>query len=275
VQRPIELNAEPTPSIRRQCKLLSVSRQAFYYQPLGESAKNLELMRRLDLLHLADPCFGYRKLTAVLQREGWSVNSKRVRRLMKLLGIEAIYQKPRTSQPKAGHKIYPYLLRDKEIQAPDEAWCADITYIPMPCGFMYLVAVMDWYSRYVLSWRLSNTMDTSFCTEALEEALSRGRKPAIFNPDQGSQFSSSAFTGMVQDAGVAMSMDGRGRWLDNVFIERLWRSYKYESVYLHSYQTPMALEEGTDYWFSRYNTWRPHQHLDYATPQTIYKGLAS
>ncbi len=259
-------------SVRRQCKLLGVSRTAVYYEPVGESAENMELMRLMDQIHLDEPTFGSPRMTAVLRRAGWEVNEKRVARLMGMMDMEAIYQKPRTSTPGAGHKIYPYLLRGRKISAPDEVWCADITYIPMPRGFMYLVAIMDWYSRYVLAWELSNTLETEFCLEALEQALSGGVAPEFFNTDQGCQFTSRPFTGSLIDAGISVSMDGRGRFMDNIFIERLWRSYKYEEVYLHAHSTPLDLHRGTERWFERYNTYRPHQSLDYATPHAVYHG---
>ena len=262
------------PSVRRQCELLGISRTAVYYEPRGEGAENLELMRLIDQIHLDDPCLGSPRITAVLRRAGWRVNTKRVARLMRVMGIEAIYQKPRTSRPSPGHRIFPYLLRGRDITSPDEVWCADITYVPMPCGFMYLVAVMDWYSRYVLSWELSNTMDTDFCLAALGRALAGGRKPGIFNTDQGSQFTSGAFTGRLLDSGIEVSMDGRGRFMDNIFIERLWRSYKYEEVYLHSHSTPAGLHDGSGRWFGRYNGYRPHQSLGYLTPGDVYGGSA-
>ena len=252
--------------------LLGVPRSTLYYEPEGECAENLELMRLIDQVHLDEPSFGSPRMTAVLRRLGREVNEKRVARLMREMGIEAIYQKPRTSVPAPGHKVYPYLLKGREIGAPDEVWCADITYIPMPAGFMYLVAVMDWYSRYVLSWELSNTPDTEFCLAAVGRALEGGRPPQIFNTDQGSQFTAGAFTGQLLGAGVAVSMDGRGRFMDNIFIERLWRSYKYEDVYLHAYSTPPELEAGAARWFERYNTFRPHQALGYATPHSVYLG---
>lgn len=260
------------PSVRRQCELLGVSRRAVYYEPRGESPENLELMRLIDQVHMDEPTYGSPRMTAVLQRAGWLVNEKRVARLMRLMGIEAIYQKPRTSKPEPGHKIYPYLLGDREIRAPDEVWCADITYVPMPCGFMCLVAVMDWHSRYVLSWELSNTLETEFCLTALEVALSGGRRPQVFNTDQGCQFTSAAFTGSLLGAGIEVSMDGRGRFMDNIFIERLWRSYKYEEIYIRAHATPCELHDGSQRWFERYNTYRPHQSLDYATPHAVYTG---
>jgi putative transposase len=214
------------PSVRRQCQLAGVARSTVRYVPAPESALNLELMRQIDRIHLDQPVYGSPRMTAELRRLGWTVNRKRVSRLMRKMGIEAIYPKPRTSTPAKGHRVFPYLLRGREIRAPDEVWCADITYVPMACGFMYLVAVMDWFSRYVLAWRLSNTLDTAFCLEALDVALKTARKPPeIFNTDQGAQFTADAFVERVLGTGAAMSMDGRGRWLDNRFIERFWRSY--------------------------------------------------
>ena len=219
-------------SIRRQCALLGINRSSVYYTPREERAENLALMRRMDELSLQYPFYGSRQMARHLGREGVSVGRRRVRRLMRLMGLEAVYRKPRTSAAQPGHRIYPYLLRDLTIERPDQVWCADITYIPVAAGFLYLVAVMDWASRHVLAWRLSNTMDTGFCIEALEAALRTGT-PEIFNTDQGAQFTSTTFTERVLAAGAQCSMDGRGRCLDNVFIERLWRSLKYEAVYLH------------------------------------------
>ena len=219
-------------SIRRQCALLGINRSSVYYTPREERAENLALMRRMDELSLQYPFYGSRQMARHLGREGVSVGRRRVRRLMRLMGLEAVYRKPRTSAAQPGHRIYPYLLRELTIERPDQVWCADITYIPVTAGFLYLVAVMDWASRHVLAWRLSNTMDTGFCIEALEAALRTGT-PEIFNTDQGAQFTSTTFTERVLAAGARCSMDGRGRCLDNVFIERLWRSLKYEAVYLH------------------------------------------
>jgi putative transposase len=264
-------------SIRRQCDLLGISRRAFYYKPQGESAKNLDLMKRIDKIHLKHPFMGTRMMTDRLCLLGHAVNRKRVLRLMRLMGIESLAPGPHTSRPGTGvqHKVYPYLLRGREITGPDQAWCTDITYVPMEEGFMYLSAVMDWWSRAVLSWRLSNTMDVDFCVEALEEALDRtGRTPLIFNTDQGSQFTSEAFTGVLQAQGIAVSMDGRGRYLDNIFIERLWRSYKTEDVYLKNYDSVIDLRNGTDSWFHFYNNERPHRSLNRQVPQYWYDGSA-
>jgi putative transposase len=250
---------------------LSVPRSTCYYQPAPETKQNLELMRRIDQVHLEEPTYGVARMTIVLRNDGYSINQKRVRRLMRKMAIEPIYPKPRTSAANPAHRVYPYLLRDRQIQRPDEVWSADITYVPMARGFMYLVAVMDWYSRYVLAWAVSNTMDTHFCLEALEKAVDRAIQCAeIFNTDQGSQFSSQAFTGAVEAYQMLMSMDGRGRWADNVFIERLWRSYKYEDVYLRSYADGQQLVEGSHQWFEKYNRARPHQALQWRTPHDVY-----
>ena len=220
-------------SLRHQCELLQVCRSTYYYEPCPESEENLAWMRRLDELHLEHPVYGSRKLTALLCQEGHQINRKRVVRLLRLMGIEAIYAKPRTSLPGPGHQIYPYLLEDLSITGPDQVWCADITYVPMAYGFLYLVAIMDWWSRYVLAWRLSNTLEAAFCVDAWEAALRAGQQaPLISNTDQGAQFTAPMFIDAVESAGVEVSMDGRGRWIDNRFIERLWRSVKYEDIYL-------------------------------------------
>ena len=228
---------EPCPelSLQRQCELVGISRSGFYYEPVPESEENLALMRRLDELHLEHPVYGSRRLTAVLRREGQEVNRKRVARLLQLMGVEAIYPKRNLSQPGEGHRIYPYLLEGLEISGPDQVWCSDITYVPMAYGFMYLVAVMDWWSRYVLAWELSNSLDSEFCIRAWTAALASGRQPLISNTDQGSQFTSEAYLDAVESAGVDVSMDGRGRWIDNRFIERLWRSVKQEDIYVQDY----------------------------------------
>lgn len=260
------------PSIRRQCELLEISRTAYYYEPCPETDENLELMRRLDELHLEHPVYGSRRLTVLLHREGRAVNRKRVSRLLRLMGVEAIYPRRSLSQPAQGHEIFPYLLKDVEINGPNQVWCSDITYIPMQQGFMYLVAVMDWWSRYVLSWGLSNTMEAEFCIRAWEAALAEaGRAPLICNTDQGAQFTSPGFIDAVQSAGVEVSMDGRGRWIDNRFIERLWRSVKYEDVYLNDYGDGLAADRGLRQWFEKYNKTRPHQALDDATPVDWYR----
>ncbi len=258
-------------SVRRQCALLGVSRGNYYYEPCVESAENLRLMRRLDELHLQHPVYGRPRLTAVLRREGWAVNAKRVGRLMRVMDLEAIYPKPGTSQPQPGHQIYPYLLRRKAITGPDQVWCADITYLPMRHGFMYLMAVMDWWSRFVLAWELSNTLEAAFCVQAWQLALARGRQaPLISNTDQGAQFTSADYVGAVEAAGVRVSMDGRGRWMDNRFVERLWRSLKYEDIYLRGYEHGLELRRGVGDWFGNYNEHRPHRALGYATPAEVY-----
>lgn len=256
-------------SIRRQCELWGLGRSSFYSRPVGESEENLRLMRRIDEQHLRTPFFGVGEMTAWLRRAGEAVNRKRIRRRMRRMGIEAIYPKPHTSRRHPEHRISPYLLRDLEITRADQVWASDITYVPMHRGFMYLVAIMDWFSRYVVAWRVSNSLDVGFCVECLEEALSTGR-PEIFNTDQGSQFTSSAFTGRLEECGVAISMDGRGRALDNVFIERLWRTVKYEEIYLKEYESGWALEAGLTDYFAFYRHQRPHSSLGYRTPGEVY-----
>jgi putative transposase len=250
----------------RQCELLGLARSSCYYQPAGESPENLALMRAIDELYLARPYFGSRRMA-----EQFGVGRERVQRLMRLMGIAAVYPKRRTTRPAAGHKVYPYLLQNVAIERPDQVWSTDITYVPMRHGFVYLVAVMDWYSRYVLSWRLSNTLDGLFCLEALEEALV-SRRPEIFNSDQGSQFTAAAFTGRLAAAGVAISMDGRGRALDNVFIERLWWSVKHEEVYRKDYASVWEAEDSLAGYFHFYCHERMHQALDYRTPAAVYFG---
>jgi putative transposase len=252
-------------SIVRQCALLGLAHSTWYYRPAGELAENLALMRSIDEQYLRTPFYGSRKLAVVL-----GVNRKRIQRLMRVMGIEAIYPKRRTTWPGAGHKIYPYLLRNMEVTRPDQVWASDITYVPLRHGFLYLVAVMDWYSRYVLSWRLSNTLTGSFCIEALEDALSRAQ-PEIFNSDQGSQFTATAFTSRLESQGVAISMDDRGRAIDNVFIERLWRSVKYEEVYLKDYVDGWQAEGSLAAYFHFYNEERIHQALGYRSPAEVYR----
>ena len=257
-------------SITRQCRLMSIARSSFYYEGTGESPLNLRLMRVIDEQFLETPFYGSRQMTRWLRRQGDPVSRKRVRRLMRLLGVHALFQRPRTSQPHPAHRIYPYLLRDVPITRPNHVWCTDVTYIPLQRGFLYLVAVMDWASRTVLSWRLSNTLDTSFCVEALREALERYGPPEIFNSDQGSQFTSVDFTDVLKEAGIRISMDGKGRWMDNVFIERLWRSLKYECVYLAEFATGSQARTGISWWMDFYNERRPHSALDDRTPQEAY-----
>ena len=265
----------PELSIVRQCELVATSRSGFYYQPAGETPLNLELMRLIDRQFLETPWYGSRQMARHLRREGYPVGRKRVRRLMAKMGLEPIYQRPRTTVPHPEHQIYSYLLRDMVIERPNQVWCADITYIPMRRGFLYLVAVMDWASRKVLSWRVSNTMEADFCIEALEEALERFGKPEIFNTDQGSQFTSPQFTGVLRAAGVRISMDGRGRWMDNVFIERLWRSLKYECIYIHAFESGSALRAGLREWIGYYNARRPHSTLAGRTPDEAYRATGT
>ena len=264
-------------SIRRQCELLSLNPSTLYYQPRRENAFNERLMKLIDQQHIKTPFYGVEQMRLHLNRllagEGRKVNPKRVRRLMRLMGIEAIYPKPRMTQPNPSHTVYPYLLKDVTIDRPDQVWCTDITYIPMHRGWVYLVAVMDWFSRYVLAWEVSITLDASFCVTALQRALAMGT-PEIFNSDQGSQFTSQAFTRVLLEAGIRISMDGRGRAYDNIFIERLWRSVKYEEVYLHDYQTVAEAVAGADRYFGFYNHERPHQSLNGLTPAEAY-GLAT
>jgi putative transposase len=247
--------------------LIGISRSGFYYEPMPESEENLAFMRRLDELHLEHPVYGSRRLTAVLRREGLEINRKRVARLLQLMGVEVIYPKRNLSQPGEGHRIYPYLLEGLEISGPDQVWCSDIT---MAYGFMYLVAVMDWWSRYVLAWELSNSLDSEFCIRAWTGALASGRQPLISNTDQGSQFTSEAYVEAVESAGVDVSMDGRGRWIDNRFIERLWRSVKQEDIYVQDYADGLTAQRGLACWFTDYNRARPHQALHYATPSEWY-----
>jgi len=260
----------PQLSIARQCRLVSISRSGFYHRPAGETPLNLELMRLIDAQFLETPWYGSRQMARHLRREGYAVGRKRIRRLMATMGLAPICRRPRTSIPHPEHRVFPYLLRDMTIDRPNQVWCADITYLPMRRGFLYLVAVMDWATRKVLSWRVSNTLDVEFCLEALEEAMARFGRPEIFNTDQGGQFTSPRFTGLLQRAGVRISMDGRGRWMDNVFIERLWRSLKYECVYLHAFETGSELRAGLSNWIGYYNTRRPHSGLDGRTPDEAY-----
>jgi putative transposase len=257
-------------SIVRQCELVSISRASFYRRPASESPENLALMRLIDEAFLEMPWYGARQMARHLRRLGWSRGRRRVRRLMRKIGLAPIYQAPKTSEPHPQHRIYPYLLRQMTIERPNQVWCADVTYIPMRRGFLYLVAVMDWASRKVLSWRLSNTMEADFCVAALEEAIARYGKPDIFNTDQGSQFTSFAFTNTLKVAGVQISMDGRGRWMDNVFIERLWRSLKYECVFLNAFETGSEARTGIGRWIGYYNADRPHSSFGGRTPDEAY-----
>ena len=261
----------PQISLRRQCALLGLARGNLYDQPVSEGLENLALMRLLDAQYTATPFYGIRRMTAWLQRQGYAVNHKRVGRLLRQMGLEAIYPKPRLSQPAADHVIYPYLLRGVSVDRVNQVWSADITYVRLAAGFVYLVAVIDWFSRYVLSWAVSITMDVAFCVEALEQALSQGQ-PEIFNTDQGAQFTSQDFTVRLHQGGIRVSMDGRGRALDNVFVERLWRSVKYEEVYLRDYQSVWDARQSLARYFGFYNGERLHQALGYRTPAAVYHG---
>jgi putative transposase len=260
-------------SVRRQCELVGLPRSTFYYTPGEESQENLALMRRIDKEYMRFPFYGSRRMADQLRDDGQAVNRKRVQRLMRLMGLEAVCPKRRTTIPAVGHKVFPYLLRGVAVTRPDQVWCIDITYVPLARGFMYLVAVMDWHSRYVLSWELSNSLETTFCLEALAQALQRGQ-PEIFNSDQGAQFTSVAFTSRLEERGIAVSMDGRGRALDNVFIERLWRTVKYEDIYLKEYQTVDELYQGLRSYFAFYNEERRHQSLGKRTPAEAYHAAA-
>jgi putative transposase len=256
-------------SLRRQCELLGLNRASLYYVPVGESAENLYLMRLIDEQFLRTPFYGWPRMTAYLRREGYAVNGKRVRRLLQKMGLQAIYPKPKMSKAAQERRIYPYLLRGLEILEPNFVWSADITYLPMRQGFMYLVAIIDWFSRYVLTWQLSNTLDGYFCLDALRQALNKGQ-PVIFNTDQGSQFTAQEFTACLERATIRISMDGRGRALDNIFIERLWRSLKYEDIYLKDYASVPELAAGLAAYFHFYNHERPHQSLNYSTPAELH-----
>jgi putative transposase len=261
----------PALPISQPCRLLEVSRAAVYRKPAAVSAEDLAIMALIDRQYLARPYYGSRRMAAWLATQGHLVNRKRVQRLMRLLGLVAIYQRPNTSKPTAAHKIFPYLLGGIAIERVNQVWCADVTYIPMAKGFLYLVVIMDWASRAVLAWRLSNTLGADFCVEALEEALARYGQPEIFNTDQGSQFTSDDFTGILKRHEVTISMDGKGRCMDNIFVERLWRSLKYEEVYLHAYATVAEAKTGIGSWLNFYNQERQHQSLGYRTPRQIYE----
>ena len=262
----------PSLSLSRQCRLLSIGRSSLYYAPKGESAETLALMRRIDELFLKYPFYGARQMVRHLRREGVCIGRGRAGRLMRLMGLQAVYRAPRTSDPHPEHRVYPYLLRGLAIERANQVWCADITYIPVSRGFLYLVAIMDWASRYVLAWRLSNTQDAGFCTDALDETLARHGAPEIFNTDQGSQFTSFVFTGRLQAAGIRISMDGRGRYMDNIFIERLWRSLKYEAIYLHEIADGFQARRLIRDWIGFYNAERPHSALRGRTPAEAYRG---
>jgi putative transposase len=261
-------------SVRQQCELLGLARSTLYYQPLPESEENLALMRLLDEQYLETPFYGSRRMEVWLKRKGHEVNRKRVQRLMRLMGLEAVYPRPKTTMPGVGHEVYPYLLRGVKIERVNQVWSTDITYVPMARGFLYLTAILDWYSRYVLSWRLSNSLEAKFCLEALEEALAQGT-PEIFNTDQGGQFTSKEYTGRLKEANVAISMDGKGRCLDNVLTERLWRSVKYEEIYVNPCETCEEEHKSLTRYFNFYCHERPHQSLAYRTPWEVYReGMA-
>jgi putative transposase len=260
----------PDLSVGKQCALLSISRSSFYYEPKGETELNLGLMRKIDKQFLETPFYGVRQMTWHLRNEGHLVNEKRIRRLMRLMGLMPIYQKPNTSRAAKGHKIYPYLLRALRVDRPNQVWAADITYLPMRRGFLYLVAIMDWHTRKVLAWRISNTLEADFCVEALNEAIHRFGHPKIMNTDQGSQFTSFAWTDRLKRVGTRISMDGKGRFLDNIFVERLWRSLKYECVYLHAWETGSEAKAGVRKWVEFYNRKRPHSALGGRTPAVVY-----
>ena len=257
-------------SLHRQCKLLDISRSSAYYKARPIKAEDLELMRLIDEQYMKTPTYGSRSMRSHLRRLGYKINRKRIQRLMNLMGLSAIYPRPRTSKPHPAHKVYPYLLKGLDINRPDMVWATDITYIPMKRGFMYLVAIMDWHSRKVLSWRLSNTLDADFCVSALEEAINQYGPPEIFNTDQGAQFTGTKFIEVLQSHGIRISMDGRGRVFDNIFIERLWWTVKYHYVYLHEFETGLALRKGLKEWFKFYNGERSHQSLKDKTPDEIY-----
>jgi len=274
-ERRAEIHAAHELPKTRRCELLEVARSSAYYRPEPASEADLALMRLIDEIHLRWPFYGSRRIRDELEERGHTVNRKRIQRLMRQMGLRALYPRQRTSQPGKGHTIYPYLLRGLTIERANQVWATDICYIPMAKGFMYLVAIMDWHSRRVLSWRVSNTLDTDFCIDALEEALQRFGAPEIFNTDQGCQFTSEGFTAVLKDHGIAISMDGKGRWVDNVFVERLWRSVKYEDVYLRAYETPGELHAGLARYFTFYNTRRRHSALDRRTPDAVYHEQAS
>jgi putative transposase len=265
---------DPVLPVAAQCRLLQVARSTLYYQPVPASPDDLAVMRRIDELHLEYPFYGSRRMSVVLRDDGWVVNRKRAQRLMRVMGLETLYQKPNTSRPHPDHKVYPYLLRGLIIDRPNQVWCADITYVPMAKGFVYLVAIMDWFSRRVLAWRLSITMETDFCVDALRDAMDRHGRPEIFNTDQGVQFTSAAFLDELSSRGVRISMDGKGRFLDNIFIERLWRSLKYEEVYIKAYGSVAEARQGIGAWLGFYNEKRPHQALGYRTPRAVHEAKA-
>lgn len=260
----------PKVSLAGQCRLLGINRSSVYYKPRPMKDEDLELMKKIDDHYMKHPTGGSRTIRDHLNRQGYNVNRKRIQRLMRLMGIEAIHPKPRTSKPHPEHRIYPYLLRGLDINRPDMVWAADITYVPMRRGFMYLVAIIDWYSRKVLSWRLSNTLDSDFCVSALEDAIERYGCPEIFNTDQGCQFTSTVFTDVLKTNGIRISMDGRGRFLDNIFIERLWWTVKYQYLNLYSFENALEMRKGLRTWFEYYNRERTHQSLNRLTPDECY-----
>ena len=260
----------PGLSLNRQCQLLSINRSSVYYKPRPISTENLEVMKLIDAEYMKHPTKGSRSMYDYLDRQGCTINRKRIQRLMRLMGLEAIYPKPKNSKPHSEHRVYPYLLKGLDINFPDMVWSSDITYVPMKRGFMYLVAVMDWHSRKVLSWRLSNTLDSDFCVSALKEAIERYGCPEIFNTDQGCQFTSKAFTDVLKSNGIKISMDGRGRFLDNIFIERLWWTVKHHYLYLHAFENGLELRKGLRTWFDYYNRERTHQSLNRQTPDECY-----
>lgn len=272
-QRRILVDPAATGSIRQQCQWLSLPRSSYYYQPVSASSEDLLLMRFLDEQYLETPQYGYRKMGLVLAQAGYVVNHKRIRRLMQLMGLEAIYPKINLSKPAAGHKIYPYLLRGLRVTRVHQVWATDITYVPMAEGYMYLIAIIDLYSRYVLVWSVSNTMDAEWCSDVLGQALANYPAPEIFNTDQGSQFTSEEFTATLLAANISISMDGKGRALDNIFVERLWRTVKYENIYLKAYGDGWELESGLQSYFDFYNHRRFHQSLQYRTPAEVLKGI--
>ncbi len=263
-------STHPDLSVRRQCELVGLHRSHYYSPPATETPLNLELMRLIDRQYTKTPYFGWPKMTVYIQRLGYAINHKRIQRLMQKMGLRSIVPQRRTSQPSPEHKVYPYLLRNLEITHPNQVWSADITYVPLPQGFMYLVAILDWFSRYVISWSLSNSLESHFCVHTLREALGQGVQPAVFNTDQGCQFTAEAFTSVLKEAEIRISMDGRGRCFDNIFVERLWRSVKYEDVYPKAYDTVPTLTAGLGEYFPLYNTERPHQSLDYRMPAEVY-----
>ena len=260
-------------SIRRQCQVLGLNRSSYYYKPKPVKPDDLNMMRKIDELYLQHPTYGSRSMARQLRRQGHVVNRKRVQRLMRKMGIEAVYPRPRTSRPYPQHKVYPYLLRDLQVSRPNQVWAADITYVPMDRGFMYLVAVIDWYSRKILSWRISNTLESNFCVDALEEALNTYGPPEIFNTDQGAQFTSNEFIKILKDHDINISMDGRGRCQDNIFVERLWWTIKYHYLYLRSFDSGSQLRQGLRDWVPYYNRERGHSALEDRTPDEAYYGL--